>query len=164
MPIYHHCIALTGAYQIHREQRMHIAIRHTQDGIDWEELAALYRAAPLGDKSADDLRLVYGNSMYKCFVFDEGKLVGAGRCLADGMDVAYIGDVALLPQYQGKGLGKLIIQSLLELSTGHKKRILYAVPGKEDFYRSMGFLRMGTAMAIFPDRERAVSSGLLKED
>src|SRR5689334_673891 len=27
--------------------------------IDWDELSALYRAAPLGDKSAADLKLVF---------------------------------------------------------------------------------------------------------
>jgi GNAT superfamily N-acetyltransferase len=143
---------------------MAIEVRTTQEGVDWQELCDLYKVAPLGDKSADDLRIVYGNSMYKCFVYSDGRLVGAGRCMADGLDCAYLGDIALLPEFQGQGLGKLIVQQLLELSAGHKKRILYAVPGKEDFYKPMGFLRMSTAMAIFPDHERAVRVGLLRED
>lgn len=33
--------------------------------IDWDELAALYRVAPLGDKSAADLRLVFENSRFR---------------------------------------------------------------------------------------------------
>lgn len=51
--------------------------------LDWDEVAALYRAAPLADKKAADLRTAFTNSMFRCFVFDTGKLVGAGRVLAD---------------------------------------------------------------------------------
>jgi hypothetical protein len=46
--------------------------------VDWHELEALYRAAPLGNKNADDLQVVFGNSMFCCFAREEGRLVGAG--------------------------------------------------------------------------------------
>ena len=46
--------------------------------IDWVELSALYRIAPLGDKSPNDLKLAFANSMYKCFLAEDGRLVGAG--------------------------------------------------------------------------------------
>ncbi|CAD5374038.1 hypothetical protein RA210_U480001 [Rubrivivax sp. A210] len=42
---------------------------------------------------------------------------------------------------------------MVQLSSGHKKIILYSVPGKEGFYKKLGFLRMLTAMAIFRDPE-----------
>lgn len=54
--------------------------------IDWQELSILYRIAPLGDKSAEHLRLVFGNSRFKCFVLEHGKPIGAGGALADGRD------------------------------------------------------------------------------
>ena len=37
----------------------------------------------------------------------------------------------------------------MEASRDHKKIILYSVPGKEGFYKKLGFLKMLTAMAIF---------------
>jgi hypothetical protein len=49
----------------------------------------------------------------------------------------------------------------VELSRGHKKIILYAVPGKEPFYRKFGFERMATAMAIFEDQKEALERGYL---
>ena len=52
--------------------------------LDWDELAALYRAAPLGNKSPLDLKTTFTNSMFRCLVHSNGKLVGAGRALADG--------------------------------------------------------------------------------
>ncbi len=133
------------------------------DDLDWEELAALYRAAPLGNKSPSMLRTAFSNSMYRCLAYEQGRLVGAGRALADGVDCAYICDVAVLPAHQGTGLGKEIVARLVERSRGHRKIILYAVPGKEPFYRRFGFARMKTAMAIFQDQADAVRRGYLDE-
>jgi GNAT superfamily N-acetyltransferase len=136
---------------------------HDTERVDWDELSALYRAAPLGDKKPQQLRLVFGNSLFKCFVYDGGRMVGAGRALADGADCSYICDIAVLPSHQGTGLGKQIVQYLVDRSRGHKKIILYAVPGKEPFYRRFGFLRMNTAMAIFDDPQGAIERGYLME-
>lgn len=133
------------------------------DGIDWEELAALYRVAPLGDKRAADLELVFANSMFRCFAFEHGKLIAAGRVLADGRDCAYLCDIAVLPSHQGRGLGKAVVSRLLERSKAHRKIILYAVPGREDLYRGLGFRRMRTAMAIFENQIEAYARGYLAE-
>ncbi|MEH2624887.1 GNAT superfamily N-acetyltransferase [Bradyrhizobium sp. AZCC 1719] len=132
-------------------------------GVDWQELEALYRAAPLGNKNAADLEVVFGNSMFCCFACDGGRLVGAGRVLADGRDCAYLCDVAVLPSHQGTGLGKQLIERLLAQSQGHAKIILYAVAGREPLYAKFGFLRMKTAMAIFRNRQSAIEKGLLSE-
>jgi ribosomal protein S18 acetylase RimI-like enzyme len=133
------------------------------DGIDWEELAALYRVAPLGDKRPADLELVFANSMFRCFAFEHGKLIAAGRVLADGRDCAYLCDIAVLPSHQGRGLGKAVVSRLLERSKAHRKIILYAVPGREDLYRGLGFRRMRTAMAIFENQTEAYARGYLAE-
>ena len=132
--------------------------------FDWNELEALYRAAPLGNKSAEGLKTVFNNSRYRVFAFEDGRLVGAGRALADGADCSYICDVAVLPAHQGTGLGKEIVARLVALSQGHKKIILYSVPGKEPFYRKFGFRRMLTAMAIFENQAQALEGGYVSEE
>jgi ribosomal protein S18 acetylase RimI-like enzyme len=134
-----------------------------QERIDWNELSNLYRIS-LGEKHPHDLKLAFSNSMFKCFVFEGGRIVGAGRALADGVDCAYLCDIAVHPDVQGRGLGKAITMRLMELSSGHKKIILYANPGKEGFYAKLGFRFMRTAMAIFQDQERAIRTGLVSED
>ena len=131
--------------------------------VDWNELSELYRLAPLGDKPPASLTTVFTNSMFKCFVHAGGRLLGAGRVLADGVDCAYICDVAVLPSHQGTGLGKAIVARLVSLSNRHRKIILYAVPGKEDFYRKLGFKRMRTAMAIFENQALALDRGYLTD-
>lgn len=133
------------------------------DTLDWNELSALYEAAPLGYKEPGALSTVFRNSMFRCFIHDEGKLVGVGRALADGADCSYICDVALLPSHQGQGLGRDIVSRLVALSRGHKKIILYAVPGAEPFYKKLGFRRMTTAMAIFENQQLAADRGYLED-
>jgi len=137
--------------------------KHSTDGIDWDELSALYRAAPLGEKSPLHLQKVFSNSMFKCFVYENEKLVAVGRALADGADCSYLCDIAVSPGHQGTGLGKQVVSTLMGMSSGHKKIILYAVPGKEPFYRKFGFLRMKTAMAVFDNQKQQIESGYLSE-
>jgi GNAT superfamily N-acetyltransferase len=130
------------------------------DAVDWEELAGLYRAAPLGDKTAAELQVCFTGSRYVCLVYDQGRLIAAGRALADGIDCSYIADVAVHPDYQGTGVGKSIVTRLMELSAGHRKIMLYAARGKEDFYLKLGFKRMTTALAIFDDEASAIARGV----
>jgi len=132
------------------------------NNIDWHELSYLYKIAPLGDKAPEVLERVFNNSMFKYFIYNNEKLIGAGRALADGVDCSYICDVAIHPDYQGLGLGKTMIEKLVEDSKEHNKIILYAVPTKESFYAKFGFARMKTAMAIFNRQEWARENGLVE--
>ncbi len=133
------------------------------DLVDWPELSVMYRLAPLGNKSAAWLQTAFSNSMFKFFARDDGMLVAAGRAVADGVDCSYICDIAVRPSHQGQGLGREIIERLVAASRGHRKIILYAVPGKEDFYRRFGFRRMKTAMAIFENPDQAAGNGYIDD-
>ena len=137
---------------------------YSMENVDWEELSRLYLVAPLGDKDPSDLKIAFSNSMFKCFVYDSNRLIAAGRALADGRDCSYICDVAVLPSHQGMGIGKDLVSKLVNLSKGHKKIILYTSPGKEPFYRKLGFKRMATAMAIFKNRDQAIEDGLIIDE
>jgi ribosomal protein S18 acetylase RimI-like enzyme len=133
------------------------------DAIDWSELSELYRLAPLGNKSPDWLQTAFGNSRFRFFARENDVLIAAGRAVADGVDCSYICDIAVHPSHQGRGLGREVIERLVAASRGHRKIILYAVPGKEDFYRRFGFRRMKTAMAIFEDADAAARNGYTDE-
>lgn len=119
------------------EPQMPLEWKHSTDGVDWEELSALYRAAPLGEKPPLLLQKVFSNSMFKCFVYENAKLVAVGRALADGGDCSYICDVAVLPSYQGTGLGKQVVSNLVEMSSGHKKNHLVCGPWQRAFLQEI---------------------------
>lgn len=137
---------------------------YSDETMDWDELSHLYLIAPLGQKSPADLKVSFSNSMFKCFVYDSGRLIAAGRALADGVDCSYICDIAVHPDYQGYGLGKQLVAKLVEVSKDHRKIILYAAVGKEPFYIKLGFKRMVTAMAIFKNQVQALKDGLVTDN
>ena len=64
-----------------------------------------------------------------------------GRALSDMASDAYIQDVAVLNEFQGRGIGKKIIQTLItELQKNGVDWIgLIAQPGTSGFYENLGF-------------------------
>jgi ribosomal protein S18 acetylase RimI-like enzyme len=119
-----------------------------QGGVNFRELSELYRIT-LGEKRPDDLRIAFTNSRFKVFAYEGERLVGAGRAIADGVDAAYLCDVAIHPDHQGRGLGRELMAQLFRLTSGHRKVILYAAAGKEGFYRRLGFEPLPNAMVVW---------------
>ncbi len=118
--------------------------------INWEEAVDVIAKAPLGNREPEKIMRAFKSSFAVTYVFDDEKLIGLARAISDGEYQSAIYDVVLLPQYQGKGIGRKLMDSLLEqLPT--KNIILFAVPGKEDFYSKLKFKKMLTGMAIFSD-------------
>lgn len=129
--------------------------------VDWTELASVIERAPLGTRDPAKLQMAFSNSALRCFVYGDGQLIGAGRAISDGVWRAALFDVVVLPEHQGKGIGTRIIESLLE--NGNVDVVmLYAAPGKEEFYRKFGFQRMKTAMAIMDNPERRREVGYIE--
>ena len=77
---------------------------------------------------------------------NDGKPIGVGRAVSDHGYVVYIADVIVHPEYQGQGLGRVIMEELLKrikesLKPGYKVMIsLLAAKGKEEFYNKFGFV------------------------
>ena len=116
------------------------------DFNDSIQLAELYKVVELGNRSPQQISTAFQNSKYVIFALKGDRLVGAGRAFGDEVDCAVICDIAVLPDFQGIGIGKQILNSLKEQTRHHLRIILYANPGKEDFYRRLGFSKMKTAM------------------
>ena len=129
--------------------------------IDWEQLVLVFKRAPLGDREAGRLREAFTNSGVRCFAWHQGELVGAGRAITDGITYAAIFDVVVSPEYQGKGIGKQIMLFLAERSKA-ANIILHAVPGKDDFYRKLGYRKMKTAMGRFANPDRLAQLGYIE--
>ena len=132
------------------------------DQVDWAALVALFERAKLGRRREPGrLETAFRNSALRLFVYDGPALVGVGRALSDGVSRAALYDVAVLPEYQGRGIGQAIVRRLLA-AADVELTMLYAAPGKEAFYAQFGFRRMRTAMAIMPDEADARARGLIE--
>jgi len=61
-----------------------------------------------------ETELAFEASYCTVFIYDQDKMVGFGRVISDGAYQAAVYDCAVINEYQGKGLGKLIVQELLK--------------------------------------------------
>lgn len=85
------------------------------------------------------------NGLFNVTAVCDGEVVGMGRLVGDGAMYWYLQEIIVLPEYQGKGIGKSIVSRLLEHirentipGTGVEVG-LTAVKGKEPFYEKFGF-------------------------
>ncbi|EIT84703.1 ribosomal-protein-alanine acetyltransferase [Fictibacillus macauensis ZFHKF-1] len=83
------------------------------------------------------------NSLYSYTVYYEKQIIGMGRIVGDGAIYFYIQDVVVHPAYQGQGIGKEIMNSLmtyLQQKAPNQAFVgLFASEGKEAFYEKYHF-------------------------
>jgi GNAT superfamily N-acetyltransferase len=89
----------------------------------------------------EDVSEAIQNSWYALSIYYSNNLAGFGRIIADGVHHALIVDLIVHPDYQGKGLGTLILDRLVKKCKENNIRDiqLFAAKGKSDFYEKFGF-------------------------
>ncbi len=127
------------------------------DGLDWQEIDALFVKAGLGGRDPAKYPEACRRS-YACVVAQvDGHTIGMGRLVSDGYVAHAIFDVAVLPEYQGRGIGRRIME-LLHEKLSSPKCLIYAAPGKEGFYAKLGYYPCKTGMLRVGDVERAAKA------
>ena len=96
-------------------------------------------------KGWTQVKLAMENTLFRVSVFDNEKLIAMARVIGDkGLDY-YIKDVVVIPEYQGKGVGRILIDELLKyINDNGIKGIeifveLCAMPDVIPFYEKFGF-------------------------
>lgn len=128
------------------------------DGVDWEELASVVERAPLGRRDPGVLERSFRGSTHAVLIREDDRLVGAGRALSDGELWVVLYDLVLLPELQGRGLGRALVDHLVQAS-GARNAMLYHARGKDGLYAHLGFRPMRSAMARFADPDSARANG-----
>ena len=113
---------------------MTIVYRDTHD-IDLDQLTVLFNAVGWERRTADRERLaqLVRGSLYVVSAWDGDRLVGFARGISDGATNAYISTVAVLPEYQKRGIGREIIRRLVT-SREHLQFVLHANERAYPFY------------------------------
>lgn len=57
----------------------------------------------------DDLKKAIENSWYAVSAYDNERLIGFGRVISDGIHHALIVDMMISKNYQGKGIGAILL-------------------------------------------------------
>ena len=118
------------------------------DNWSKEDIVTLYKSAGWWKESYDPSaikQLITGSFAFAVAVNpSSGKAIGMGRIIADGASDAYIQDLVVLPEYRGQGIGKQLVNALLDrcLSKGMTWIGLISEPGQDGFYSSIGFKTM----------------------
>lgn len=127
---------------------MSYKIQKTTKNINWSKVAELLSHFGLSDLDAETQQEVFERSYAVVFLFDNKEMVGFGRAISDGICQAAIYNIALDERYQGKGLGRKIINELIE-QVKQCNIILYTHPEIIEFYEKLGFMKMKTGMAMY---------------
>jgi len=108
------------------------------------ELLSVYQSAGWWDVSTEDYRQI-NKIIHNSFCFTvakiDNRIVGMARSISDGISDAYIQDVAVLPEYKGSGIGKLLVEKIIEFLQDYRITWigLIATPGADKFYTKLGF-------------------------
>ncbi|HQO10532.1 MAG TPA: GNAT family N-acetyltransferase [Clostridiales bacterium] len=96
------------------------------------------------DSKDDYVATIIKNTYLFAIAEADGRIIGMGRAISEGVSDAYIQDVTVLKEYRKKGIGSRIIQILVDkLRSDNISWIgLISEPGAEKFYTDLGFEEM----------------------
>ena len=141
---------------------MAVRIQKGNEGIDFDLVARILSEAGLSDLDGATQEKVFTRSYATAYALDEGEVVGCARALSDGICQSAIFNVALKEAYQGRQLGRALIDALLEELQGTNV-ILYTHPKTVAFYEKLGFRRQKTGFVCY-DRQQSAEELKWLED
>lgn len=126
----------------------------TKKDINIKQMDSLMDSIGWTDRRGENKwREILSKSSFVYSVYDGDKIIGFGRIVEDGL-MCMLYDIIVHRDYQGKGIGKMIMQNLLD-QTKDKNYIsvsLFAWPENKDFlvpfYRKFGFELFETGMRL----------------
>lgn len=77
-----------------------------------EDYCRLRAQAGMATRTIEAARLGLPHTLYGVSLLDEGVVVGMGRVIGDGGCFFIVVDIAVVPEYQGHGLGRRIMAAL----------------------------------------------------
>jgi len=125
-----------------------------------EEYVGLRDLAGLSPMTLEAARIGLPNSVAALTLRKDGLLVGMGRVIGDGGMFFQVVDVAVHPDHQRRGLGRIIMQNLMEQLKAAAPAGAYvsliADDGADRLYREYGFTptaprSIGMSLFLIPE-------------
>jgi GNAT superfamily N-acetyltransferase len=128
---------------------MNIFISETRN-IPQESIIELYAANNWSSAQKPDLlEKALKNSHSLISAWDGDVLVGLGNAISDGHLVVYYPHLLVLPEYQGKGIGQMIMDRMKEIYEDFHMQMLTADGKAINFYQKNGFERAGQTVPMW---------------
>ena len=107
---------------------------------DSSELLNLFRQTSWANNRIEtDVKFLLENTKTFVVVKSNKEMIGFGRAISDGIYRAMIDDVVVHQNYRNKGVGALIIKTLMQQLDTAEQVFLNTKPELEGFYNSLGF-------------------------
>lgn len=112
-----------------------------------DEFNLLYDSVGCGSYSKEISKKSLDNTFYSISVYDGDNIIGYGRLIGDTICFLYIQDIMVIPEYQSKKIGTMIMNKLLEKINKLKKEnpdlrvYLGASKNRESFYEKFSFIK-----------------------
>ena len=120
-----------------------ITLSETKE-INIKDILILYKANEWSSANKPtELYNALTNSETLITAWEGPKLVGLGNAISDGFLTVYYPHLLVLPDYQGKGIGKMIVDKMQEKYSHFHMQMLTADGRSVDFYKKNGFERAG---------------------
>lgn len=120
-------------------------VRLEDNILQAEDFVRLRIETGFAEIPVEHARKALQNGLVNVSALYRGELVGMGRLVGDGAMYWYLQEIIVVPQFQGKGIGRMIVNHLVEYarvnSASGKFTTIGGVSakGKEPFYKKMGF-------------------------
>lgn len=120
------------------------------DAIEQDEVIALYAANHWSSASKPtELMTALRGSHSLATARADGRLIGLANAISDGCLVAYFPHMLVHPDWQRQGVGRQLMQAMLDRYGGFHQLILAADGDAVGFYASMGFSRAGRTVPMW---------------
>jgi len=121
--------------------------------VDLSQLLELFQIAAFwaADRNAEDLAVAIANSKPVVTLWDGDRQIGFARATSDGSYRAMIWDVVVHPDYQGAGLGRKLVETvLMHPHVNRVERVYLTTTNQQQFYERIGFeANQTTTMILF---------------
>ncbi len=72
-------------------------------------------------------------------LYHEGRQIGFARAVSDGIAIAYLADLYVLPEYRGRGFGKQLVRFSVEEGAFARMRWILHTADAHSLYEKFGF-------------------------
>lgn len=118
---------------------------------DLEQLRALFNQTAFwaADRQFEDLAKAISHSCPVVTAWHGERLIGFARATSDGVYRATIWDVVIHDDYQGAGLGRKLVQTVLSHPhMSHVERTYLMTTNQKQFYKRVGFAENETTTMV----------------
>ncbi|WP_129692435.1 GNAT family N-acetyltransferase [Gottfriedia acidiceleris] len=128
---------------------MDIEIHSDFANANLDEMKEVYASVGWTKHTNEIIRQVFEASNVVALVKVNGRIIGIGRGITDGVFNAAIYDVVVHRDFQRQGIAKKIMEFLLDKLSNFSCIHLISTTGNEGFYRKLGLKKLKTGMARY---------------